>query len=90
MNFAPNVAVFKDLTPLNVNDSLHEVNRNKAGSSKSKESVKKHNPSDPQLEEFLEKIDHYRLITPEPELQLDFPREDFDFLAAYKKVYGYE
>ncbi|KAM8716501.1 hypothetical protein ACLKA7_003385 [Drosophila subpalustris] len=88
MNFAPNVAVFKNLTPLNVNDSLQEMNRTKA--SKSKESVKKYNPSEPQLEEFLEKIDQYRLTLPEPELQLDFPREDFDFLYAYKKVYGYE
>jgi len=59
-------------------------------SSKSKESIQKSHQPEPTLEEFVEKIDHFRLIMPEPELQLDFPREDFDFLVAYKKVYGYD
>ncbi|XP_034472572.1 uncharacterized protein LOC117780235 [Drosophila innubila] len=90
MNFAPNAAVFKNLTPLNVNDSLYEMNKTKAASSKSKESIQKCHQAEPTLEEFVEKIDHFRLIMPEPELQLDFPREDFDFLVAYKKVYGYD
>lgn len=87
MNFAPNVAVFKDLTPLNVNDSLYLP---KAGSSKSKEYVVQDLPKEPQLSEFLEKIDPLHVIVPEPELDFDFPPEDFDFLKAYKEVYQYE
>lgn len=88
MNFAPNCAVFKDLTPLNVNDSMEEKEWFKTNSAK--EVTTKTNSEEPQLEDYLEKIEHVQLIMPEPELQLDFLYEEFDFLQAYNRVYDFK
>ncbi|KAH8395574.1 hypothetical protein KR222_000327 [Zaprionus bogoriensis] len=87
MNFPPHRAVFKGLTPLNVNDSLDEREWAKAGTSR--EAAVRANTGEPQLEDYLEKIEHMQLISPDPELLLEFPSEDFDFLQAYNRVYNY-
>lgn len=85
MNFPPNCAVFKDLTPLNVNDSMQE--RESFKGHVSREVTSKINLAEPQLEDYLEKIEHVELIMPEPELQLESSFEEFDFLQAYNRVY---
>lgn len=88
MNFPPNCAVFKDLTPLNVNDSMEE--REWFKTSASKEVLPKTNTEEPQLQDYLEKIEHVQLLMPEPDLQLDFAIEEFDFLQAYNRVYDFK
>ncbi|EDV31168.1 uncharacterized protein Dana_GF15225 [Drosophila ananassae] len=88
MNFPPDQAVFKDLVPLNVNDSVlvphkqGETSKNRA----TKETGPKTKP-EPQLADYAEKIEPIILAIPEPELHLDFPREAFDFLGAYRKIF---
>lgn len=88
MNFPPNCSVFKDLTPLNVNDSIEDKEFFKT--SASKEVLPKTNTAEPQLENYLEKIEHVQLIMPEPDLQLEFESEEFDFLQAYNRVYDFK
>ncbi|KAH8240865.1 hypothetical protein KR026_006412 [Drosophila bipectinata] len=88
MNFPPDQPVFKDLVPLNVNDSVL-VPHKQGESSKnriSKETVSKSQP-EPQLADYVEKIESIILAVPEPGIHLDFPREKFDFLGAYKKLF---
>ncbi|KAI8043099.1 protein PPP1R35 homolog [Drosophila gunungcola] len=90
MNFPPDKTVFKDLVPLNVNDSVLEPLKLKRGASKDKQS-KESEPSkvsnEPQLADYVEKVEPIAMTIKEPELRLDYTQEPFDFLGAYKKVY---
>ncbi|KAH8324429.1 hypothetical protein KR074_007161 [Drosophila pseudoananassae] len=88
MNFPPDQPVFKDLVPLNVNDSV--LVPHKQGDSLrnriTKEAVSK-SKSEPQLADYAEKIEPIILAVPEPGIYLDFPREKFDFLGAFKELF---
>ncbi|KAH8392925.1 hypothetical protein KR215_010983 [Drosophila sulfurigaster] len=85
MNFAPNVAIFKNLTPLNVNDTLSnwEV-------SKPSKPIPKTEQPEPVLNQYVETIKPVERFMPEPALQLEFPYDDYDFLQAYKKMYTFK
>ncbi|ALC40261.1 Rcd4 [Drosophila busckii] len=89
LNFPPDRAVFNDLVPLNVNDSVHEMQKElpkKDAAGKPKNGGIK----EPQLADYLERIEPVHIEVPEPDLELDFPHEEFDFMQAYKRIYDYE
>ncbi|XP_017132158.1 uncharacterized protein LOC108149233 [Drosophila elegans] len=90
MNFPPDQTVFKNLVPLNVNDSVLEPLKLKRVASKDKP-TKESEPSkvsnEPQLADYVEKVDPIAMSIKEPELRLDYTQEPFDFLGAYRKVY---
>ncbi|KAH8413362.1 hypothetical protein KR009_010384 [Drosophila setifemur] len=89
MNFPIDQTVFKDLVPLNVNDSMllpHKQQREPSKSRASKENALKTN-SDPQLADYAEQIEPITMAIPEPELHLDFPQDHFDFFGAYQKLF---
>ncbi|XP_039479049.1 uncharacterized protein LOC120443786 [Drosophila santomea] len=91
MNFAPNKAVFKDLVPLNVNDSLLVPHKNKTDAPKtktSKESETRKTKDEPQLAEYAEKVDPIVMEVKEPTLRLDWVPEPFDFFGAYRRTYN--
>ncbi|XP_030377211.1 uncharacterized protein LOC115626099 [Scaptodrosophila lebanonensis] len=80
-------AVFKDLVPLNVNDSILQPLKSKPfkkGSSKERNSE----AQEPQLADYVEQIERVELVIPEPNIHLDFPLDDFNFFEAFKKVYN--
>ncbi|EDW57635.1 protein PPP1R35 homolog [Drosophila virilis] len=87
MNFPQARTVFRDLIPINVNDSLREIERPRIVKAKD---PSKSNIAEPVLADYVEKIEHVQLLMPEPELIMEFPDEEFDFLRAYKKVYRYK
>ncbi|XP_017068520.1 uncharacterized protein LOC108106139 [Drosophila eugracilis] len=90
MNFPPDQTVFKNLVPLNVNDSVLLPNKIKADVSKEKP-VKETDPtkakSEPQLADYAEKVEPVEMDIPEPQLRFDCTQEPFDFMGAYRKIY---
>ncbi|KAH8298196.1 hypothetical protein KR018_010612 [Drosophila ironensis] len=91
MNFAQDQVVFKNLLPLNVNDSVLEPLKQARSSSKvpgSKESAGTPRSSEPQLADYAEKIDPIMLNIPEPDLHFDFEQKPYDFIGAYRKMFA--
>ncbi|KAH8263259.1 hypothetical protein KR044_006506 [Drosophila immigrans] len=86
MNFPANVAVFDNLEPLNVNDSLTTWEH----VAKTSKPISKTDQPEPILNQYVQKIEPIVRILPELDLQLEFPCEDFNFLKAYKKVYKWK
>ncbi|EDW11830.1 uncharacterized protein LOC6576397 [Drosophila mojavensis] len=86
LNFPSTQTVFKDLIPINVNDSLREVERPRT--TKPRDS-NKYSMAEPVLTDYLEKIEYVQLLMPEPELTMDFTFDEFDFLHAYTNSYRY-
>ncbi|XP_017060654.1 uncharacterized protein LOC108100999 [Drosophila ficusphila] len=90
MNFPPSKTVFKDLVPLNVNDSMLIPSNFKGSSSKEKRTkdtdLNKAN-IEPQLADYADNVDPITIAIPEPQIRMDFVQEPFDFLGAYKRVY---
>ncbi|KAH8353555.1 hypothetical protein KR084_011787 [Drosophila pseudotakahashii] len=90
MNFAPDQTVFKDLVPLNVNDSVLVPKKLRSDASKnkpSKETEPNKAKSEPQLADYAEKVEPIEMAIPEPQIHLDCTQEPFDFLGAYRAVY---
>ncbi|EDW78147.1 uncharacterized protein Dwil_GK24163 [Drosophila willistoni] len=82
LNFPPDRTVFTDLPALNVNDSIlvpQKVKRNTKAQGKK--------PMEPQLADYLEPIEPIIMPLPEPELNLDFPDEPFDYFQLYKDAF---
>ncbi|XP_017004791.2 protein PPP1R35 homolog [Drosophila takahashii] len=90
MNFPPDQTVFKDLVPLNVNDSVLVPKKIKTDASKnkpSKETEPNKAKSEPQLADYAEKVEPIEMAIPEPQIHLDCTQEPFDFLGAYRQIY---
>ncbi|EDX04233.1 uncharacterized protein LOC6731499 [Drosophila simulans] len=90
MNFAPNRVVFGVLVPFNVNDSVLVPHNSKPDALKqtSKESESCKAISEPQLADFVEKVDPIIMAVKEPVLNLDWVPGPFDFFGAYKRTYN--
>lgn len=85
MNFGANQKVFRNLTPINVNDSLLMP--------KEKTSIpRKYNRSSdktpiPDLQDFLEPVAPYTYTVPEPEIKVDIIKYEFDVVSYYKEQF---
>ncbi|XP_020807841.1 uncharacterized protein LOC110183829 [Drosophila serrata] len=82
LNFQPGDTVFKNLESLNVNDSvlITQKTNSRPVNTKAKQ-------PDLKLADYLENIRLIDMYVPEPELNLKFDREPFDFYGAYMQIY---
>ena len=71
--------MFKNLTPINVNDSLL-LPKEKVPIPKKYVRSKEKIP-EPDLRDFIEPVEPFEYFIPEPEIKLDFPAYDFDVLS---------
>ncbi|KNC27081.1 hypothetical protein FF38_00899 [Lucilia cuprina] len=84
LNFGANHKLFKNLTPINVNDSILLP--------KDKMPIpKKYIPNNdkipaPELQDFLDTVAPNTYVIPEPEINLEFMEYEFDVLSAYKQL----
>ncbi|KAH8249144.1 hypothetical protein KR032_006314 [Drosophila birchii] len=82
LNFQPGDTVFKNLKSLNVNDSVMITQKT------SSRPVSKTKPPELKLADYLENIRRIDMYVPEPELNLEFDQEPFDFYGAYRQIYN--
>lgn len=84
MNFKPSDTIFKNLESLNINDSVILPQKK---SSRPKEPANSKAKPELKLADYLENIRLIDMCIPEPEINLEFEREPFDFFGVYRQMY---
>lgn len=82
LNFLPNYTVFKNLIPINVNDSIL-MPRQEISLPQKYGKTDKICP--PELCDFLKPVEHNIYTEPEPNLKLQFCDYEFDILSNYSR-----